>query len=443
MRQSVLTTIALTALTVAPVFAQQEAGKKVWSLKDCVTYAIENNLEIKRMEQSCMSSDVQYDNAKYQYLPSVSAYVNQGFDFGRGLTSNNTFANRSNTQNTSLGVNVQMTLFEYGRAAQKRAAQLNLDAALADLENAKDDIGIAVARAYLQVLYSKDMVDVNKKQLELSELQLKQKELLVDQGRAAESDVFQAKSRVASDKMSLVKAQNDYEIALLDLSQQLELPSPEGMEVEKPSVDLLKLDPTSPEQIYSEALLSRDDIKAAQYREQSAQESVRAAKGGHMPTLSLSGGVNANAYFISGADNHSFGDQFKDSFDKQLSLSLSIPIFSRFSVSNRVKSAKIDRANYAIAIDQAKKTLYKEIQQAYYNATSAQAQYEASVTAQEAAKESLDMQTKKFSAGRITQTEYNEALNSWTKAEADMVQAKYSFAFAVKILDFYRGAEMQ
>ncbi|MCQ2237472.1 MAG: TolC family protein [Bacteroidales bacterium] len=243
--------------------------------------------------------------------------------------------------------------------------------------------------------------------------------------------------------MALVKAQNDYELALLDLSQQLELPSPDGMEVETPSVDLLKLSPTSPEQIYAEALLCRDDIKAAQYREQSAQETIDAAKGGHIPTLSLSGGVNTSAVSVSGYDNADYSKQFKDHLDKQFSLSLSIPIFSRFSTTNRVKSAKIDRASYALAIDQAKKTLYKEIQQAYYNATSAQAQYDASVTAQEAAKEALEMQSKKFSAGRITQTEYNEALNSWTKAEADMVQAKYSFAFAVKILDFYRGAEMQ
>lgn len=442
MRQSSIMAIALASITVVPAMAQQVAGKKVWTLKDCVTYAVENNLEIKRMEQSCQSSDIQVENAKYQYLPSVSAYANQGFDFGRGLTSNNTYANR-NTRNTSLGLSAQMTLFEYGRAAQKRAAQFSLDAALADLENAKDDIGIAVARAYLQVLYSKDMVEVNKKQLELSELQLQQKELQVNQGRAAESDVYQAKSRVASDKMALVKAQNDYELALLDLSQQLELPSPDGMEVETPSVDLLKLSPTSPEQIYAEALLCRDDIKAAQYREQSAQETIDAAKGGHIPTLSLSGGVNTSAVSVSGYDNADYSKQFKDHLDKQFSLSLSIPIFSRFSTTNRVKSAKIDRASYALAIDQAKKTLYKEIQQAYYNATSAQAQYDASVTAQEAAKEALEMQSKKFSAGRITQTEYNEALNSWTKAEADMVQAKYSFAFAVKILDFYRGAEMQ
>ncbi|MDO4462758.1 MAG: TolC family protein [Bacteroidia bacterium] len=442
MRQSAIIAIALATSTAVPSLAQQEAGKKVWSLKDCVSYAIENNLDIKRMEQSCQSSDVQVDNAKSQYLPSVSAFASQGFDFGRGLTANNTYANR-NTKNTSMGVSVQMTLFEYGRAAQKRAAQLDLNAALADLENAKDDIGIAVARAYLQVLYSKDMVEVNKKQLELSELQLQQRELQVNQGRAAESDVYQAKSRVASDKMSLVKAQNDYEMAILDLTQQLELPSPEDFEVEEPSVDVVKLNPTSPEQIYAEALLTRDDIKAAQYREQSAQESIEAAKGGHIPTLSLSGGVNTSAVSVSGMENSSYGDQFKDHLDKQVSVSLSIPIFSRFSTSNRVKSAKISRATYAIAIDQAKKTLYKEIQQAYYNATYAQSQFEASVSAQEAAKESLDMQTKKFSAGRITQTEYNEALNSWTKAEADMVQAKYSFAFAVKILDFYRGAEMQ
>lgn len=440
----IVMTVGLALMFAGAIMAQEQGSgkKKVWTLKECVEYAIENNLEIKRMEQSYASGEVQLDNAKKQYLPSLSASVYQGFDFGRGLTSNNTYANR-NTSNTNVGVNAQLTLFEYGRAAQKKSAEFNLYAALADLENAKDNVGIAVARAYLQVLYAKEMVGVDEKQLELSELQLTQKESLLQQGKAAESDVYQAKSRVASDKMTLVKAKNDYELALLDLSQSLELPSPEGMEVEIPTIDVMQLQATSPEQIYTEALLCRDDIKAAQYREQAAEQSIETAKAGHMPTLSASAGVNTNYYSVKGMPNPSFGDQISDNLSKSVSLNLQIPIFSRFSVSNRIKSAKIEKVSSTIAIDQAKKSLYKEIQQAFYNAESARAQYEASIVAQEAAKESLEMQTKKFSAGRITQTEYNEAVNSWSKSESDMVQAKYQFAFAVKILDFYRGAEMQ
>lgn len=442
MKRLITTAIALAAITAMPIMAQQSTGKKVWTLKDCVKYAIENNLEIKVQEQTCVSNEVRLDNAKKTYLPTVGAQVYQGFDFGRGLTSNNTYANK-NTRNTNLGLNAQVTLFEYGRAAQKRAAEFNLNAAIADLENAKDNIGISVAKAYLQVLYAKDMIKVSEKQLSFSELQLQQKESLIKQGKVPESDVFQAKSKVAQDKMSLVKAQNDYELALLELSQTLELPSPEGMEVAEPEVDLAEMTATTPEMIYNEALVNRDDIKAAQYREQAAIEGIAKAKAGHMPTLTASAGLGTNYYAIGGIDSPSLGDQFSDNLNKSVSLNLNIPIFSKFQTSNGVKSAKVEKISSTIAIDQAKKRLYKEIQQAYYNATSAKAQYDASVVADEAAKESLDMQTKKFAAGLITQTEYNEALNTWTKAESDMVQAKYQLAFAVKILDFYRGAEMQ
>lgn len=442
MKRTVITTIAFAALLAVPTMAQQETVKKVWTLKDCVNYAIENNLEIKVQEQTCAGNELRLDNAKKAYLPSVGAQVYQGFDFGRGLTSNNTYANK-NTRNTNFGVNAQVTLFEYGRAAQKRAAEFNLNAALADLENAKDNIGISVARAYLQVLYTKDMIEVSKKQLSFSELQLQQKESLIEQGKAPESEVFQAKSKVAQDQMSLVKAQNDYELALLDLSQVLELSSPEGLEVADPTVDMAEMTTTTPEMIYNEALVNRDDIKAAQYREQAAIEGITKAKAGHMPTLTASAGVGTNYYAIGGAHSPAFGDQLSDNMNKSVSLNLNIPIFSKFQTSNGIKSAKIEKISSTIAIDQAKKKLYKEIQQAYYNATSAKAQYDASVTAAESASESLEMQTKKFAAGRITQTEYNEALNSWARAESDMVQAKYSLAFAVKILDFYRGAEMQ
>ena len=418
--------------------------KRVWTLKECIDYAIENNLNVKQMEQTRQRNEINLDNAKMQYLPTVSGSIGQSFNFGRSLTSYNTYANH-NVQNTSFDVSAHMSLFEFGRAAQRREAQLNLDAAIADLENAKEDIGINVAQAYLQVLYAKELVEVDKKQLELSQSQLTQKEELLKQGRAAESDISEARSRVASDQMTLVKAENDYKMALLDLSQLLELSTPEGMEIAIPEYDLTSLDGmTSPEQIYAEALTSRNDIKAAMLREKSADEAITNAKAGHYPSLSLSAGIGTSYYSVSGSNfESSFGDQLDQNLNKYISLNLSIPIFSRFSVKNQVRSAKVEKVNTTIEIEQTKKTLYKEIQQAYYNALSASSTYESSVAAEQASRDALDVQTRKFEAGRSTQTAYNEALTSWSRSAAEMVQAKYELAFRIKILDYYRGAEIK
>lgn len=228
------------------------------------------------------------------------------------------------------------------------------------------------------------------------------------------------------------------------MSQLLELPTPEGFGIVSPSIDEDKDFSilTSPADIYSEALLIKPSIKAAQYRVEGAQKSIRIAQSGYYPQLSLGAGIATSYYNVSGRENGNFGSQLRDNFSQYIGLSLNIPIFNRFSTRNQVRKARIQQTTLNWQLEDAKKALYKEIQQAYYNAVNAESKFESSRTADEAAKASFNLMKEKYANGKATSTEFNEARTNWLKAVSDRIQAKYDYLFRTKILDFYKGVPL-
>ena len=310
-----------------------------------------------------------------------------------------------------------------------------------DLNKAKEDISIQVASAYLQVLFNEELVKVANEQLALSKEMLDQKTAFYKNGKASQAEWYEAKARVAQDELSAVQAENNRRLALLDLSQLLELPSPDDFGIVSPAVDsLTSLSiQTSPAEVYAEAVLTKPAIKAAQYRLEGADKNIRIAKGAYYPQLSFGAGISTSFYNVSGMENGNFGSQLRDNFSQYIGLSLSIPIFDRFSTRNRVRSARIQQHTYYWQLEESKKTLYKEIQQAYYNAVNAETQYRSSRTADEAAQASFLLMKEKYANGKANATEYNESRTAWMKAVSDRLQAKYDYLFRTKILDFYRG----
>ena len=320
-------------------------------------------------------------------------------------------------------------------------SKLNLQAATEDLNKAKEDISIQVASAYLQVLFNQELAKVAHSQVELSKEMLAQKEAFFKNGKASESEWMEAKTRVAQDQLSAVQAENNLTLALLDLSQLLELPSPENFSIETPDVRMEQLEEelTSPTDIYNQAVLAKPAILAAQYRLQGAARSIRIAQSSWYPQLSFGAGLSTNYYKVSGRENAQFRTQLRDNFSQYVGISLSIPIFDRLNTRNRVRAARIDQTTLSWQLEEAKKSLYKEIQQAYYNAVNSRTQYYSSETANEAAESSFRLMKEKYANGKANATEYNESRTSWMKALSDCIQAKYEYLFRTKILDFYKG----
>lgn len=434
----------ITFVTIAVLSAGSAMAQKQWNLKQCIEYAIEHNLTIKQQEAAKDESAVDLNTAKWSRLPDLNGSASHSFNFGRSLQMDNTYQ-QLNTQNTDLNLSTSIPLFTGMQIPNQIAlSKLNLKAAVEDLNKAKEDISIQVTSAYLQVLFNEELAKVAHEQVTLSEEMLKQKTAFFKVGKASEAELYEAKSRAAQDQLSAVQADNEYRLALLDLSQLLELPTPEGFGIVSPSIDEDKDFSilTSPADIYSEALLIKPSIKAAQYRVEGAQKSIRIAQSGYYPQLSLGAGIATSYYNVSGRENGNFGSQLRDNFSQYIGLSLNIPIFNRFSTRNQVRKARIQQTTLNWQLEDAKKALYKEIQQAYYNAVNAESKFESSRTADEAAKASFNLMKEKYANGKATSTEFNEARTNWLKAVSDRIQAKYDYLFRTKILDFYKGVPL-
>ena len=436
MRNNVIITSALMILLSANAYSQEK-----WDLERCIRHAIENNLNIKQQEASKEQSEVELNTAKWSRLPDLNGSASHSFNFGRSIQADNTYQSL-NTQNTAFSLNTSIPLFTGLKITNNIAlAKLNLQAATEDLNKAKEDISIQVASAYLQVLFNDEVAQVAHIQVELSKEMLAQKEAYFRTGKASEAEWLEAKSRVAQDQLSAVQADNNYKLALLDLSQLLELPSPDNFSIVSPTAEMEEYmsSITSPTDIYNQAILFKPSIKAAQYRLEGAAKSVKIAKSAYFPQLSFGAGLSTNYYKVAGMKNPVFGSQLRDNFSQYFGFQLSVPIFNRFGTRNQVRSARIQQNTLNWQLEDSKKALYKEIQQAYYNALGAESRYQSSLTADEAAKASFNLMKEKYAEGKANATEYNESRTSWMKAISERLQAKYDYIFRTKILDFYKG----
>lgn len=419
------------------------AQQRTWSLAECINYAIENNITVKQSAVSVEQKDIDLNTAEARRLPGLSANASQNWSFGRGLTADNTYEN-ANTSNSYFSLGADVPLFNGFQISNSiKMARLDLKAAASDLERVKDDIRVAVAEAYLKILYSKEIAAVADSQVEIDAQQVNRLEAMAATGKASAAEVAAQKASLAQSQLTATQAYNDLNIAVLDLTQLLELEHPEGFDVAIPSMEAFQIKLLrKPEDVYERAIEIKPVIKSEEIRLEYAAQSIELAKGAFYPSLSLSGGLGTNFYTQSSRQSASFGEQMKNNFSQNLGLTLSIPIFSRFSTRNNVRSAKLNLANQELQLQNTKKTLYKEIQQLYYSAVAAQDKYKSCIFAKDSAEESFALMRAKYENGKAGITEFNESKNNLMRAESDLVQAQYEYLFQTRMLDFYSGEEL-
>ena len=412
-------------------------------MTDCVQYALAHNLNIKQQEDNVRLQEISLSTSKNSRLPDLNGSIGENFSFGRALTSDNTYMNR-NTNSTSFSLGTSVPLITGGRIpADIKMRKLNLQAALQDYEHARENVSLTVTSAYLEAIYQKDLVQVAERQVELSRAQVHRMELLFENDKASEAELSQIRATLANDELSLTQQQNTYMLALLDLSQLLELESPEGFDVARPLVESVKGDELpSPDLVYSEAVGVKPQIQAEQIRLQSAEKNIQLSKSALYPTLHFSAGLGSSYYKTSGYEALGFGRQLKDNFNQYFGFSLSVPIFNRFATRNSVRSARLQVHAQEIKLEQSKKQLYKEIQQAYYNAVAAGRQCESSDEALTSANTAFELMERKYENGKATATEYQDAKTKYMRAESQQIQSRYTYLFRKKILNFYRGMEL-
>ena len=415
------------------------AGAQEWTLQQCIDYALEHNITVRQGSISVQQGEIDLNTAQMSRLPAVSGSASESLSFGRGIGADNVYEN-ANTTGTGFNLGAQVPVFQ-GFAINHQIAlrKLDLAAAEANLEKIKDDIRMSVARAYVQILYDMEILDVARSQVGIDSLQVERLEAMKLTGKASAAQAAQQKSALGQSRYSAAVAASNLSIATLELTQLLELPSPEGFVVARPhpaELDVRLLD--SPEDIYADAVVGRASVLAEQRRLEVAEKQIDLAKSQYYPSLSLSGGIGTNYYTTSRTQMASFADQMKNNFSQSLGLTLSIPIFNRFATRNQVRSAQLARDNQQLQLESSRKSLYKEIQQAWYNALAAQTKYLSSQDAEASAAESYNLVLAKYEGGKANITEFNEAKQNYLKSASDLAQARYEFLYSSRLLSFYR-----
>ena len=433
----------LMIIVVAAAVSASAQHTGCWSLRQCISHALDHNITIRQQDISCQQRAIDVNTAKNSRLPNLNASASQNWEFGRGLTTDNTYTNSNNSHTSfTLGSSVPLfTGFKTSRTIELN--QLQLEAATADLEKARNDISVQVAQAYVQILYNNELCDVAQRQVTVDSLQTVRLRQMFADGKASGAQVAQQEATLAQSRLTLTQALNDRHISLLTLSQLLELPSPEGFDVEVPEYDTTVISSTadipSPEAIYEEALVIRPEIRAEQLRLQGTEKNIGIARSALLPTLDLNAGLGTSYNQTSGWTSESFGRQMHNNFNQYVGLNLNIPLFNRFATRNNIRSARLSRDNQSLVLDNTRKALYKEIQQACYNTIAVAAKYASCQEALKSSTAAFDLMQAKYEYGKANITEFNEAKANWLKAQSDLTCAKYEYMYDTALINFYRG----
>ncbi len=433
-------------VSLAGTIQAQEAAEP-WSLETCIRYAVEHNIALKQRKLEQQNREVALNTSRFSWLPDLNASVGQNFDFGRSPSKTGVIVDR-NSANTSGSISLSMPVFDGFRIPNDIAARkLDLKAAVENLNKAQEDLAVNVASSFLQVLYNKEMMKIGELQVSLSSDQVVKTEALVNAGKVPLSQLYDMKAQQAKDEATLIENRNEVKLALLELAQILEIERSGGdFDIADPEVgDIVEKYMDSilpPDHIYDQAVASKPQIKEQEFLLESSRKMLKVAQAGYYPKLYLGASYSNGYYRYSGEGDYSnipFGDQLKNNGRRTIGFSLSIPIFNRFQTRNSVRSARIDILNRELAMENTRKTLYKEIQQAYFNAVAAQEKYRASGKSVDAGKEAFTYAEERYEAGKSSVFEYSEAKAKYAQSLAAQIQAKYNFIFRAKILDFYRG----
>lgn len=439
--------IIATTLFLSGTFAWGQELSKRWSLEECIRYAIEHNIDLKQKEQDQESRRVELHTSKFSWLPDLNANVGQNFDFGRSPSKSGVIVDQ-NSANTSASVSLSMPIFDGLRIPNDIAARkLDLKAAVETLNKAKEDLSINVASYYLQVLYNKEVQKIAELQVALSNEQVVKTEALVKNGKVPLSQLYDMKAQLAKDEVSLTEARNNVKLALLDLTQSLELERDgENFDIVVPEIE---------DAVEQRDTQAEPDRLTPVILQLVAERKIRifAITGIMVIAVAVAGAEIQFRIITCPSHFQHFLLAFQEKFlllDLRLeSDSMIIDIvrrkdaahilFNRFQVRNSVRSARINIRNRELMMENTKKVLYKEIQQAYYNATAAQEKYTASDKSVLASKEAFSYAEDRYAAGKSTVFEYSEAKTKYAQSLSEQAQAKYDFIFRTKILDFYNG----
>jgi len=432
--------LILVCLSAAwlPGYAQD----KIWSLEDCIKYAVDHNIQIKQQTLQTRMQKNALEQSKMNLLPTINGQASHDYSFGRALDQNTyTFYNQT-VQSDYFYLGGRTTVFNGMQNLNTiQRNKYELLAGEQDLQKIMDNVSLNVALAYLQILLNKELVTANENQLNITLQQIEKTRKLVDAGSAARGNLLQIEAQAAQEEVSLVTMRNQLEISYLNLTQLLELETPAGFEIVVPDINVAQNSIVSGniDEIFNLATQTRPEIKSSELKLAASEYDLKIAKGARSPSFSLSHTFGTRYSYIKDLPMQSFEDQLKNNKNFGLGISMNLPILNGWQVNRNISNSKLAVENSQYSLEGTKKQLYKDIQQAYTDAVAALKKYNASQKAVSSSEESFRYTEQKFNVGMITPVDYNAAKTQLLNAQSDMAQAKYEFIFKIKVLDFYKG----
>ena len=413
---------------------------RFWDLQQCVDYALDNNITILQAKNSILLADQYVIASKGNLLPSLSSNMNQNMSIGTVELYAGEFVDRR-FNSSSLGLSINQSVFNGFRNLNIfKQSKISYERSQNELNKIKDDVSLNVANAYLNILFNKENLELAKSQYRFSSKQLEQVINLVNAGVQPRSNIIDAEATVRLDEQGLTTAQNNHRLALLNLSQILQIPLDGfdivAIDIEVPSEELLYTD-INP--ILNYALQNRNEIKVANNNIEIAKFNTKISKSAYLPSVSFGYGFNASANFSNLSNDNSFFQQINDNKGHSLNMNISIPIFSRNQIKTNVAKAKIQQNNSDLGLAQAKLNVESTVQRAFTDAKASLKSYLAAKKSLESQKLAFENSQQRYELGALNSIDLEQVRIRLLNAESSLINAKYDFIFKTKVLDFYMG----
>ncbi len=420
------------------VFAQS----KKWTLKECVDYALENNISVKQSELDLVLSEINKKDAIGNFLPTLNGSASHSWSIGLGQDPVTFNAVNSTTKNLSFGVGSSINLYDGLRNMRElHRSNLQILASQYQLDNMKDNISLYVANSFLQILFNKEQLKVLKSQQEVTNQEYQRTKDLVDAGALPKGDLLEIQATLAGQEQQLVNAENAILISKIQLAQLLLIPDYKTFDI----VDIdYQVPPSaimneSPEAIVNKAKETRYDIKIAETNTEIAKDNLKIARGALQPSLSGSYNFGTNYFTSQLFDTPDFETQISDNKSHNFSLRLNIPIFNGFASSNNVKRNQVSFERSKNALEQANLDMETTVYQAYNDTKGALKAYEAAQKTLLAREEAFNYARERYNVGLLNAFDFNQSQNRFEAAQSEVIRTKYDYIFKLKVLEFYFG----
>ncbi|WP_462276602.1 TolC family protein [Ferruginibacter sp.] len=463
--------IVLTAILNNRVFSQTITS---YNLKSCIDMALANNIAAKQNQLKEDAAAINFNQAKYDRLPNVSAGINYGINNGRSIDPyTNGYINQQ-LSSSSANLTASVPVFK-GLQTQRTIEQnsLNYQAAKQENQQEKDNLTLSVILAYLQVLNNEDVLDLTKKQAGVTQKQVERLTTMNTEGAIAPATLSDMQGQYAADQLGVVNAANALELSKLSLSQLMNIPYSKQMELSREGLDMSVQEYAgTADEIYNTALQKLSMVKAADLRMQAAGKAVQVAKSALYPTISLFGQLNSNYssaartslatgvtdiattdYVVVNGNNIpvitkqtnynsqkiGYFSQLNNNLNTYFGVSMQVPIFSAFQTRSRIKLARIDEKNTKYVADNTKILLRQAVEQAHLNMLTSFDKYKLLDGQVTAFKESFRAAEIRFNLGAMNSVDYLVIKNNLDRANVNFTIARYEYLLRTKVLDFYQG----